>query len=286
MAKNTEEHASKEGPNEGLNEGLGKLRQRDAPWLDAHLIHANPDHAPKLVPGRAQRAWMDGFVDRHPYRCLPLTMANTTGWELLCPFTVDINWTGGQGMEAISFSTPDPIAAHELGPAQILGSHFMAGIVTFHTGRLFRTPPGWAVLCMGPPNWPKDGIYPLSGLIETDWLPFPFTMNWQMTRPGRVRFEAGEPFCFITLVEHHRLEGVAPHQAPLAEDPALKADFDAWRDSRAGFMDKLARRDENAVKQGWQRHYMRGTKADGDPAKADHVTKRRLLPPIWTGKQG
>ncbi len=25
---------------------------------------------------------------------------------------------------------------------------------------------------------------------------FPFTMNWQMTRPGKVRFEKGEPFCF------------------------------------------------------------------------------------------
>ena len=40
---------------------------------------------PEIVPGRPQRAWMERFADRHPYRCLPLTMANTTGWELLCP---------------------------------------------------------------------------------------------------------------------------------------------------------------------------------------------------------
>ena len=38
-------------------------------------------------------------------------------------------------------------------------------------------------------------MQPLVGLIETDWLPFPFTMNWVFTRPGRVRLEKGEPFC-------------------------------------------------------------------------------------------
>ncbi|MGH1560190.1 DUF6065 family protein [Caulobacter segnis] len=26
------------------------------------------------------------------------------------------------------------------------------GVVTFHTGYLFRTPPGWSLMAMGPPN--------------------------------------------------------------------------------------------------------------------------------------
>lgn len=38
---------------------------------------------PDLVPGRQSRNWMDAFASRHPYRCLPLNMANTTGWEIL-----------------------------------------------------------------------------------------------------------------------------------------------------------------------------------------------------------
>ena len=44
----------------------------------------------------------------------------------------------------------------------------------------------WA---MGPPNHVKDGIQPLVGLVETDWLPFPFTMNWHLhpARPGALR---------------------------------------------------------------------------------------------------
>jgi len=128
-------------------------------------------------------------------------------------------------------------------------AHFRSGIVTFHTGYLFRTPPGWAVWCMGPPNWPKDGVYPLSGLVETDWLPFPFTMNWQMTRAGSVSFEKGEPFCFITLSEHMRLEEITP---------------------------KVKRLSGSA---GWQRHYMRGETSEGKTGSEDHLTKRRLQKP-------
>ena len=49
--------------------------------LECFSVTSRP---PDLVPGRPNRAWMDAFSDRHPYRCLPLTMANTSGWELLC----------------------------------------------------------------------------------------------------------------------------------------------------------------------------------------------------------
>ena len=59
------------------------------------------------------------------------------------------------------------------------------GVVTFHPGYLFRTPDGWSMHGhAAPPNHVKDGIQPLVGLVETDWLPFPFTMNWIFTRPG------------------------------------------------------------------------------------------------------
>ena len=50
--------------------------------LECYPLEPRP---PEIVAGRPQRAWMDHFADRHAYRCLPLTMANTTGWEILCP---------------------------------------------------------------------------------------------------------------------------------------------------------------------------------------------------------
>lgn len=48
-------------------------------------------------------------------------------------------------------------------------SHFGAGVVTFTVPYLFRTPPSYNLHVRGPTNMPKDGIYPLEGIVETDW---------------------------------------------------------------------------------------------------------------------
>ena len=161
-------------------------------------------HPPELVPGRPLRDWMDSFAGRHPYRCLPLSMANTSGWELLCPMGFTATWNGGPRLQDITFIPEKPHPDFH----NFALSHFSHGVVTFPTGYMFRTPPGWSILCGGPPNHLKNGIQPLVGLVETDWLPFPFAMNWRFTQPGRVRFEQGEPFCFFTLVEDKKLEDV------------------------------------------------------------------------------
>jgi hypothetical protein len=57
---------------------------------------------PDLVPGRQSRGLDGRLRRRHPYRCLPLTMANTTGWEILCPFGFTAEWNGG----------PQPVGHH------------------------------------------------------------------------------------------------------------------------------------------------------------------------------
>jgi len=240
--------------------------------LDCYKIY---DVAPEIIPARSQREWMDAFPDRHPYRCLPLTMANSTGWEILCPIDVKIVWDGGPLESDLKlFTTGDPRAL-----ASFADSHFRRGIVTFHTGHLFRTPPGWGVWATGAPNYPKDGAAPLTGLIETDWLPFPFTMNWQMTRPGEVIFRKGEPFCFITLMEHGKLEEIEPKIRKLSSNPDLVKEYEAWRDSRSDFNARLGKGEENAMKERWQRHYMRGQKVVGENAES-HQTKRRLKKPV------
>ena len=63
------------------------------------------DVAPEIVPGRSNRDWMDAFPDRQPYRCLPLSMANSTGWEILCPMDLKIIWNGGPGKDDLSCKT-------------------------------------------------------------------------------------------------------------------------------------------------------------------------------------
>ena len=233
------------------------------------------ERPPEIVPGRPQRAWMDTFTARHPYRCLPLNMANPSGWEILCPVSFTAEWNGGLMQEDIKITAdrPHPHLHH------YVKSHFSHGVLTVHTGYMFRTPPGWSMMAMGAPNHIKDGIQPLVGLIETDWLPFPFTMNWVFTRPGKVRFEKGEPFCFITLVEHQKVEQFQPVLKQMDSDPTMKGQFEAWNRQRTSFNKRLANGDPGAAKEAWQRFYFKGElPEETGPAPADHVNKRRLKP--------
>ena len=231
---------------------------------------------PDMVPGRQSRDWMDQFASRHPYRCLPLNMANSTGWELLCPFSFTVEWTGGARQDDITITPdrPQPQLDH------FVTSHFTHGVLTMHPQYLFRTPPGWGLIATGAPNHVKHGIQPLTGLIETDWLPFPFTMNWIFSRKGAVRFERGEPFCFIYPVRHQEVEKFEPVIRSLESNPTMQGQFEAWNRERTDFNKRLFAGDPGAAKEAWQRYYFKGEiPEDLGSAPASHVNKRRLSAP-------
>ena len=242
--------------------------------LEAFRLH---ETAPPLVPGAANRAWMDAFTDRHAYRCLPLSIANALGWDVLCPTTIEIAWNGGPAIEDLTVRALEPMP-HNVPLDHFARSNFSRGIVTLHTGYLFRTPPGWNLLASGPFNQPKTNIYPLTGIMESDWLPYPFTMNWQMTAPGTARFERGEAFCTVMPVPKHYLEDwdVAVHA--LSDDPVLDAEHQTFRQEREQFMRRVGEKDPEAIRQAWQRHYFVGRHPDGTKVE-QHVHKVRLNEP-------
>ena len=226
-----------------------------APELECFAIHAD---APKIVPARSERDWMDLTDQRYAYRCIPLAIANASGWEVLSPLDFQASWNGGQGKDALTLSAPGGDGRL----ARFAVSHFGHGILTFHLGYVFRTSAGWALWARGTPNTDKRRIVPLEGIIETDWLPFSFTMNWRFTRSGIVRFARGEPVCFLTLVPHAILDQVAPVLHRLEDDPALAAAHRAWADGRGQFNTRLAAGDPATVAEGWQKNYVRGAGPD------------------------
>src|SRR6266550_2793868 len=59
--------------------------------LTCYAIDAN---APTIRPAPQTRAWMDGVIDSHAYRCLPLSIANSYGWDILAPFGFSAQWNG------------------------------------------------------------------------------------------------------------------------------------------------------------------------------------------------
>lgn len=241
--------------------------------LTCYALSPDP---PRLQPARLARDWMDRIPDRHAYRCLPLNIANGHGWEVVSPCSFEVEWDGGPRPQSTAVRALDGYA--DL-PALAV-SHFAYGIVTFHLGYLFRTEPGWNLFATGPLNHPKDGIAPLTGVIETDWLPYPFTMNWQMTRRGTVRFERGEPLCMLFPVPAAALAEITPEIRDLADDPELQAQALAWKQRRDEFMQLFRARDPATLKDAWQRFYFLGKRPDGSEAPAAHVSKLRLADPV------
>ena len=244
----------------------------EVPELICYPLEPDP---PAIEPARAARAWMDATDQRYAYRCLPLSIANASGWEILAPFGFEARWDGSDARDAISIRAG--AGADGARARRLAASHFGHGILTLHTGYLFRTSPGWALWARGAPNAAKRNLVPLEGVVETDWLDFPFTMNWRFTRSGTAGFEKGEPFCFITPVPHLVLDRIAPELRSLDAEPGLKAAYEARASGRTAFNAGLAAREPEAVAQGWQRHYMRGEDAAGKPAPF-HLTKRRMKP--------
>jgi hypothetical protein len=237
--------------------------------LTAYL---HPGWAPLIRAAPATRAWMSETPESFAYRCLPLNIANAHGWEMLSPCGFEAVWDGGAGTPAVTIQL-EPGADSQRGPVSLFGQ----GVITFHVEAIFRTPPGWDLWVGGPPNGMKDAIAPLTGIIETDWSPFTFTMNWRFTRPGQpVRFEAMEPFCFLFPVQRGSVEAFEPAFAPLAADPATAARFRAWSEARDDFHTRMRREPPKTAADRWQKHYYRGVDVAGESLVPDHRTKLRL----------
>jgi hypothetical protein len=234
------------------------------------IFYSTPRGGAKLRPASPLRRWMDETDEAFAYRCLPLNIANAHGWELLCQASFTARWNGGGDLGAIDIRCA---AQPSFRPTSVFGH----GVLTFHIHGVFRTEPGWNLFVGGSPNEPKDGLYPLSGVIETDWAPYSFTMNWRFTRPDHwISFEEGEPFCFLYPVQRRLLETVEPEIRDMGSDAELQADFEQWGRERGEFSDKLTQRDTPERLARWQKRYYRGLDMRDKQGIRDHQAKLRL----------
>lgn len=247
-------------------------RNPSQPALELICI-GDPADRPVIRPMSVERDWMDATPDRFAYRCLPLNIANSHGWEILSPGAVDVVWGGEPGIQSLK------VICREQRQNPYATSHFGSGILTFPIHALIRTSPGYDIWISGPPNRPKDGIYPLSGVIETDWSPYGFTMNWRMTRIGqRVHFEKGEPIAAFFLIPRGLQERVEPRFEMADADDPVQRDHAIWAGSRKNFIQDLPVEGTDANRAKWQKAYFQGKLPSGGRTGADHRTQLRLKP--------
>jgi hypothetical protein len=228
--------------------------------------------AMKLVPAAPTRDWIEQTTNSFAARCLPMLIANQAGWFVLNDRTLRAIWLGGTGADSIVIEQAGHLPHSAL-------SHFGHGVLTFTMPFLFRTAPGVAMLVRGPANAPKDAIAPLEGLVETEWSVATAAMSWRFTRPNTwIEFTQDEPICMVVPQRISLLEDARPEVREIAQDPETRAQYEAWRRSRDQFNKSVLRRDPEAMKQGWQRHYFQGTapRVDENPPIVAPTHRTRL----------
>ena len=242
----------------------------------------------RLEPSAANREWMDVATQGWANRCLPLKIANQAGWVILNDCEFEAVWGGLPALDNVKIIAKD-------GKKPTAVSMFGHGVVTWSIPYLFRTPPGYNLYVRGPSNSSKDFVTPFDAMVETDWLPYPFTMNWRITKPLKtVKFEKDEPICLLMPVKRGELEDIAPEIRNLESVPELLEGYNKWHESRvaaqavavrAAKANKIRTPQERAAdmaeapKQG---HYIRGVgpmgeKVDEHQAHA-HQTRLALTP--------
>jgi Family of unknown function (DUF6065) len=225
----------------------------------------------EIVPAPAHRDWMSSTKEQFANRCLPLLIANQHGWLLLNDVPFRVHWTGSDRLDALTVTPLHPTARPRV------RSHFGHGVLTWTLPFLFRTSPGHNLLVRGPANWPKDGAYPLEGVVESDWTASTFTMNWLITRPFTdVRFDAGEPFCMLVPQRRGELESFEPRVRRIDEDDELRRRYGHFTSSRSEFLRRL--RTLRPGRDAWQRDYFRGLDADGTVGSTEHQSRLHLRP--------
>ena len=251
----------------------------DAPAAREIVAYELPDALPlRIVPAPRTRPWIEALPRRFAANCLPLMMANQSGWWLLNPIPFRVTWDGREAPNAL---TIEPVEGGE--KPRHMRSQFGHGIVTFTVPYLFRTPPGVNLLVRGPANMAKDGVSPLEGLVETDWAVATFAMHWQLTRIGHpVTFDADEPFCMLVPQGRGAIESLRPVVRRIEGEPELLRQYQAWYDSRqqSGMMRRaaaLVSGQQGVYEIPWELHYTRGTSPGGASAPPEHQTRRKLL---------
>jgi hypothetical protein len=228
---------------------------------------------PDIVPAERSRQWMLKTSRSFANRCLPLLMANESGWWLRNRHAFTVTWNGGPRREDLTLEF-DSVARGRDAPV----SSFGYGIVSWPLPCVFRTPPGVDLLVRGPANLPKDGATALEGLVATDWIEARFTMNWKLTRPELpVRFERGEPFAMIVPQRRLDLERYEPAIRPLSDAPQLQERVKQWSTRRQQEQVRTFVGEHVPEVGGpqWDSSYIRGVRQDGSRFE-DHQVRREL----------
>lgn len=224
------------------------------------------DRLVRVEPAGLKRKWMNETDNEYAYRCLPLNVANQHGWVVYPNSDIILRCnenTDGKSEHVDIIRNKDGIAQ----------SHFGHDTFTFTLPFLVKTPPGYSLWIGGAPNHKMKGCQPLTGIYETDWAPYTFTMNWVFTSYNQnVVFTPNDPLVFFFPIKRNDIKEFELVKKPLGEEEEILNHYKKWSEMRNQFNNNDSRTPEE-----WMKHYFRGKYPDGSKCPIhDHTTKIKL----------
>jgi hypothetical protein len=142
-----------------------------------NIKNYNIDDVVESLIGKPTREWFT-----YPFSfCLPLTIANQYGFVIKAANDITLYWTGGDShvsVQSVGYQYGD----YEV---QQYNTNFGSGVLTIENKFLLRTPPNVNLMVIPVPNHYIEGVYPLTGVVETDNLRRSFTFNLKVTTPHK-----------------------------------------------------------------------------------------------------
>lgn len=245
-----------------------------------NFLHDTPEILRKyyqetlIVPASPQRDWMSTENQKYAYHCVPMVVASQMGWDILSPQDLIVNWNGGQQVKDVTVIDVTNKKLDQYRPVLFqypaASSHFPVGIITFSFPFVIQTPPGWGIWVSGPSNLWLDGASPLQGLVETNWLPFSFTMNWKITEKNKpIRIPLHFPICKLVPFPLNLNEVAKASYHELDENSDFGKAFWLYRGSRSRFNEGIHKKIDGHVA-GNQKFYKHGVDSSGCPYKGFH----------------
>jgi hypothetical protein len=234
------------------------------------------ENAPQISPAPVSRTWMSKISETRkgwPNRCLPMLIANQSGWELRNPCAFTATWFGQENGADVMI-VPDKRDADQLLPV----GHFGSGILTWNLPLLFRTPPGYNLLVRGPANYPKDGVCPIGRHSRNRLGKREFQHELEthpQTDTGAFRGRRAD--LHDSPQRRAELEEFTPELRRIESDEDLQRKYELFRRSRdAEKQIEQVVRVTAGEQVEWQGDYTRGRHTDGEAGTPDHQTRRHL----------
>lgn len=162
-------------------------------------VYKHRNHPVKIQQTPIQREWMDNTVDKHAYKCFPVSSVNTFGWSISFTEDIEFIWDG------ISDTTPDHVNVLKQ-PQGVCSTNRGNATISFYTGLFFETDQETSILSIVPPNYFIDGAMPFTSIMSTSFYDDALPVAWKITRPNeKIVISAGTPIITIIPISVGRL---------------------------------------------------------------------------------